>query len=49
MGIKYHKICKKDWDSAPKGYKSKIKGRKYMLMMTNKGTSLVPIKFKKKC
>ena len=47
MKIKYHKICKKEWDSAPKGYKSTIKGRKYILMMTNKGTSLVPIKFKK--
>ena len=50
MSIKYSKVCKSEWDTAPKGYKSIIKGKKYMLMNTNKGTALVPIKFKKnKC
>ena len=50
LKIRYTKVCKSEWDTAPKGYKSVIKGRKYLLMRTDKGASLVPIKFKKsKC
>ena len=37
------RITKAKWKSASKDYKSIIKGQKYMLMMTNEGTALVPV------
>lgn len=42
------RISKRDWDSTHKDYKSIIKGQKYKVMMTDKGTSLVPICIKRK-
>lgn len=44
--IKYYKtISKKDWDKAPKDYKSTIDGERYMMFLDDKlGSILAPVK-----
>lgn len=41
---KEHYITKENWDALHPDYKSVIDGTYYVLMMTEKGTSLVPVK-----
>ena len=41
---KEHYITKENWDALHPDYKSVINGTYYVLMMTEKGTSLVPVK-----
>jgi len=36
-------ITKKEWQDKPKDYKSVINGQRYVMMMTDKGTALVPV------
>ena len=49
LKIKYIYVSKKRYSEAKsQGYISTIKGKKYMLILTNKGTALVPIKIRKK-
>ena len=43
---KEHYITKENWDAHHPDYKSVIDGTYYVLMMTEKGTSLVPVKIK---
>lgn len=40
------KISKAIWNATNKDYKAIIKGKKYMFMLTEKGTSLVPVEIK---
>jgi hypothetical protein len=42
-----YKIKKSIWDATSKDYKSIIKGQKYMLRLTEKGTALVPVQIVK--
>jgi hypothetical protein len=39
-----YKVKKAIWNATSKEYKIIIKGQKYMLRLTKKGTSLVPVK-----
>jgi hypothetical protein len=41
---KEYKVKKAIWNATSKEYKIIIKGQKYMLRLTKKGTSLVPVK-----
>lgn len=40
-------ITAKEWKETPREYKSIIKGKRYMLTLTQKGTALVPVKVRK--
>ena len=38
-----YKVSKEVWKATSRSYKATIRGQKYMLMLTKKGTSLVPV------
>lgn len=44
----FRSITKKEWAETPREYKSIIEGQRYKLFLTNKGTSLVPVRIQQK-
>ena len=41
-------ITQKEWENTHRDYKTIVKGQKKILKLTQKGTSLVPVKIKER-